>query len=153
MDDDLGRDETCPACHSHGTLRPHIVWFGEVPLYMDDIQHALEDSDLFVSIGTSGSVYPAAGFVNEARYLGLRTCEINLEPSENAPAFEERYYGPASTAVPEWVDGVLKVLAARRLTRPSSGTVLSAPEHMAVPAFIPLKEKGSLPAAEGSLLM
>ncbi|MGQ3671587.1 NAD-dependent deacylase [Xanthobacter sp. TB0136] len=112
-DDDLGRDETCPACHSHGTLRPHIVWFGEVPLYMDDIQHALEDSDLFVSIGTSGSVYPAAGFVNEARYLGLRTCEINLEPSENAPAFEERYYGPASTAVPEWVDGVLKVLAAR----------------------------------------
>ncbi len=74
---------------------------------MEAIYGALEDSDLFVAIGTSGSVYPAAGFVSEARRLGVRTCEINLEPSDNARAFDERRYGPASEAVPAWVREVL----------------------------------------------
>jgi NAD-dependent deacetylase len=97
------------ACGECGaTLRPHVVWFGEEPLEMDAIYDALEVSDLFVAIGTSGSVYPAAGFVGEARRLGVRTCEINLEPSDNARAFDERCYGPASEAVPAWVREVLK---------------------------------------------
>lgn len=87
--------------------RPHVVWFGEVPLFMDEIFEALEDSDLFVAIGTSGSVYPAAGFVTEARRMGIRTCEINLEPSDNARAFDERLYGPAGEVVPRWVEAVL----------------------------------------------
>jgi NAD-dependent deacetylase len=84
-----------------------VVWFGEMPLEMDAIFDALIAVDLFVAIGTSGSVYPAAGFVSEARGHGIRTCEINLEPSENARQFDERRYGPASKAVPEWVNDLL----------------------------------------------
>ncbi len=95
----------CRECGA--AMRPHVVWFGEEPLEMEAIYGALEDSDLFVAIGTSGSVYPAAGFVSEARRLGVRTCEINLEPSDNARAFDERRYGPASEAVPAWVREVL----------------------------------------------
>jgi NAD-dependent deacetylase len=106
--DDIGRDVPCPACGRAGSLRPHVVWFGEMPLHLDEIGEALETSDLFVAIGTSGSVYPAAGFVSEARSLGIRTCEINLEPSDNARAFDERRYGPASEAVPAWVEAVLR---------------------------------------------
>ena len=75
---------------------------------MDDIYHALAEADLFVAIGTSGAVYPAAGFVAEARAYGLRTCEINLEPSDNAEWFDERRYGPASEAVPAWVEELLR---------------------------------------------
>ncbi|MBM0206845.1 hypothetical protein JNW90_30455 [Micromonospora sp. STR1s_5] len=78
-----------------------------MPLYMDAIYDALGRSDAFVSIGTSGSVYPAAGFVTQARGLGLRTAEINLEPSDNAQVFDEHRYGPASEVVPLWVDEVL----------------------------------------------
>jgi NAD-dependent deacetylase len=104
----LSADSACSACGLVGTARPHVVWFGEVPLFMDAIEDALEDSDLFVSIGTSGSVYPAAGFVAQARRLGIRTCELNLEPSDNARAFDERRYGPATEVVPAWVDEVLK---------------------------------------------
>jgi NAD-dependent deacetylase len=100
-------DTVCKACGVTGMARPHVVWFGEAPLFLDAIQDALEDSDLFVAIGTSGSVYPAAGFVDEARRLGLRTCEINLEPSDNARAFDERRYGPATEVVPDWVDEML----------------------------------------------
>jgi NAD-dependent deacetylase len=103
----LSADSACPACGVVGTARPHVVWFGEVPLFMDAIEDALEDSDLFVSIGTSGSVYPAAGLVAQARRLGIRTCELNLEPSDNARAFDERRYGPATEVVPAWVDEVL----------------------------------------------
>jgi NAD-dependent deacetylase len=80
----LSGDSACARCQAVGTARPHVVWFGEEPLFMRGIQDALEESDLFVSIGTSGSVYPAAGFVAEARRLGIRTCELNLEPSDNA---------------------------------------------------------------------
>jgi NAD-dependent deacetylase len=103
----LSADSACPACGVVGTARPHVVWFGEIPLFMDEIDEALEESDLFVSIGTSGAVYPAAGLVAQARRLGLRTCELNLEPSDNARAFDERRYGPATEVVPAWVEEVL----------------------------------------------
>ena len=104
---DLGAGERCPSCGAAGTLRPHVVWFGEMPLHMDEIEAALVAADLFVAIGTSGSVYPAAGFVALAREAGLRTCELNLEPSDNAHLFGERHYGAASAIVPAWVDAVL----------------------------------------------
>lgn len=105
--DALGRSDPCPSCKSAGGMRPHIVWFGEFPLYMDEIETALAASDLFVSIGTSGSVYPAAGFVSHARRLGIATCELNLEPSDNAGEFDEGHYGPASQVVDEWVGNML----------------------------------------------
>jgi NAD-dependent deacetylase len=89
-------------------MRPDVVWFGEMPMHMDRVSETLLQADLFVAIGTSGSVYPAAGFVAEARAAGIRTCEINLEPSEGARHFEERRYGPASEAVPAWVEDVLR---------------------------------------------
>jgi NAD-dependent deacetylase len=103
----LSPESACPACGVVGLSRPHVVWFGEEPLFLDAIDDALQESDLFVSIGTSGSVYPAAGLVSEARRLGIRTCELNLEPSDNARAFDERRYGPATQVVPAWVDEVL----------------------------------------------
>lgn len=103
----LSGDTACEACGVAGTARPHVVWFGEIPLRMDEIEDALEEADLFVAIGTSGSVYPAAGFVAQARRLGIATCEINLEPSDNARAFDERRYGPATEVVPAWVEAVL----------------------------------------------
>jgi NAD-dependent deacetylase len=105
--EDLGTTSACPSCKLLGGMRPHVVWFGEMPLEMDAIYGALLDADLFVAVGTSGSVYPAAGFVNEARGHGIRTCEINLEPSDNARQFDETRYGPAGTVLPAWVDEVL----------------------------------------------
>ncbi len=105
--EDLGPEIPCPSCGSTQALRPHVVWFGEMPLFMDAIEDALLAADLFVAIGTSGSVYPAAGFVQEARLAGIRTCEINLEPSDNARQFDEARYGPASETVPAWVRDVL----------------------------------------------
>ena len=117
--DDLGGRVRCPRCGEDGALRPHVVWFGETPLGMEAIFEALGGADLFVAIGTSGSVYPAAGFVTEARAAGVRTCEINLEPSDNARMFDERRYGPASEAVPAWVDGLLSTpLPAGPASRP-----------------------------------
>ncbi len=88
-------------------FRPHIVWFGEMPLEMDRIYSALEKADLFVSIGTSGSVYPAAGFVDAAKAAGAETMEINLEPSDNASIFDAGIYGKASEAVPAWVQNMI----------------------------------------------
>jgi NAD-dependent deacetylase len=105
--EDLSVEVPCPSCRCSGGLRPHVVWFGEMPLEMDAIYDAILAADLFVAIGTSGSVYPAAGFVAEARGHGIRTCEINLEPSDNARQFDDRRYGPASEAVPAWVEEVL----------------------------------------------
>jgi NAD-dependent deacetylase len=107
---DLTLTQSCAACHVTGHCRPHIVWFGEAPFQMDEIALRLKNSDLFVSIGTSGSVYPAAGFVREAKSLGIYTIEINLEPSDNAEIFDDAFYGPASTAVPEWVQTLLREL-------------------------------------------
>ncbi|MEO0816157.1 MAG: NAD-dependent deacylase [Pseudomonadota bacterium] len=102
--ENIGSDVPCPACGKAGYLRPHVVWFGEMPLEMDRISRTLSACDLFVSIGTSGAVYPAAGFVQEALYAGARTVELNLEPSENAHVFNEARYGPASEVVNAWVD-------------------------------------------------
>ena len=97
----------CPTCTIPGMVRPDIVWFGEMPYEMERIEAALMACDLFVSIGTSGAVYPAAGFVQTAKYRGSRTLEINLEPSQGSMLFDERRYGRASERVPKWVDEVL----------------------------------------------
>ena len=92
---------------SDGWLRPHIVWFGEMPLRMERIEAAIAEADLFVSIGTSGAVYPAAGFVQLATIAGARTVEINLEPTQGARLFDEGLYGPATGTVPAFVDRLL----------------------------------------------
>jgi len=97
----------CPECGVSGQLRPDIVWFGEMPYQMDRIDRALMGCDLFVSIGTSGAVYPAAGFVETARYVGARTLEMNLEPSLASYLFDESRTGKAGELVPAWVDEML----------------------------------------------
>jgi NAD-dependent deacetylase len=100
----------CPACGVAGQLRPDVVWFGEMPYRMEQIYAALNRADLFVSIGTSGAVYPAAGFVREARAQGARTLELNMEPSQGSHFFEEARYGPASELVPLWVNELLATI-------------------------------------------
>ena len=97
----------CPSCHVKGSPRPDIVWFGEMPYRMDEIERAVADCDLFVSVGTSGAVYPAAGFVQMARALGKDTLELNLESSQGSHHFDESRLGPAGTLVPAWVDEIL----------------------------------------------
>lgn len=104
---DLGPESRCPACGEAGSLRPHIVWFGEVPLELDRILAALRTCGLFAAIGTSGHVYPAAGFV-EALAPGTPTVELNLEPSLRSGAFQARRLGPATQVVPAWVDELLE---------------------------------------------
>ena len=104
---DLARDSRCPEC-GDPALRPDIVWFGEMPYHMAEIDRAIAACDLFVSIGTSGAVYPAAGFVGQARAAGARTLEINLDPSAGTPLFDEARHGPAATLVPAFVDAILK---------------------------------------------
>src|SRR5258708_18638092 len=105
---DLSIERVCAACREAGGLRPHVVWFGEIPLEMDRIYEALGRCGVFISIGTSGNVYPAAGFVQEVRQVaGARTVELNLEPSEGATLFEERHYGPATEIVPAYVRRLL----------------------------------------------
>jgi NAD-dependent deacetylase len=99
-------DAPCPACGAPRT-RPDIVWFGEIPYRMDDIAEALWQAELFVAIGTSGEVYPAAGFVEEARAAGAETLEINLEPSRMPGLFDRVIAGPASQTVPGWVAELL----------------------------------------------
>jgi NAD-dependent deacetylase len=106
--DDLTVAEVCSTCGRAGTMRPHVVWFGEMPLALDSIDPALRKADLFVAVGTSGAVYPAAGFVAEARAYGLRTCEINLEAADNAHLFDEQRLGPASETVPKWVEELVR---------------------------------------------
>ena len=106
-DRDVEAITPCPACGAR-SLRPHVVWFGEMPFHMDEIETALVAADLFISIGTSGAVYPAAGFVSLARRYGYAyTVELNLEPSEGADYFHEGRYGPASDVVPAFVDELL----------------------------------------------
>ncbi|MBA4765279.1 MAG: NAD-dependent deacylase [Erythrobacter sp.] len=104
--DPLFERPACPGCGEH-TLRPDVVWFGEMPYEMGRIYAALRRADLFVSIGTSGAVYPAAGFVREAKELGTRTLELNLERGEGSYWFDESRQGKAGDLVPEWVSQIL----------------------------------------------
>jgi NAD-dependent deacetylase len=98
----------CPACQTRGRLRPDIVWFGEMPYEMARIEAAVATCDLFVSVGTSGAVYPAAGFVEVARSAGARTVELNLDESAVSGAFDESRRGAASQLVPAFVQEILK---------------------------------------------
>jgi NAD-dependent deacetylase len=108
---DLAVAHRCPACGESDPLRPHVVWFGEMPLQLDTIHEALGACDLFLAVGTSGQVHPAAGFVEEARRHGrAHTVELNLEPSAGGSRFAERRYGPASAIVPRYVDELLATL-------------------------------------------
>ncbi|CBZ30319.1 putative NAD dependent deacetylase [Leishmania mexicana MHOM/GT/2001/U1103] len=106
--DIVGDVDHCPDCGLLGTLRPHIVWFGEMPFCMDEIESILSKTDLFVAIGTSGNVYPAAGFVKRAQVYGATTLELNFQEGSNSMLFQESIYGKASEIVPAWVDRVLK---------------------------------------------
>lgn len=103
----MGMAAKCPCCETNGLVRPDIVWFGEMPYGMARIEDELQRCDLFVSIGTSGAVYPAAGFVQSARYSGARTLEINLEPSLGSIFFDESRTGSAGELVPRWVEEIL----------------------------------------------
>ncbi|MBK1635174.1 NAD-dependent deacylase [Rhodovulum adriaticum] len=98
--------DQCPSCTAPAT-RPDIVWFGEFPYHMEAIWDALRAADLFVAIGTSGSVYPAAAFVQDAARAGAHTLELNLEPSETVTDFAEARHGRASAIVPAWVAEML----------------------------------------------
>ena len=104
--DDLLGAPPCPRC-GRSTLRPDVVWFGEYPYGLTEIDRAVSECDVFVSIGTSGAVYPAAGYVMQAASLGARTLELNLVPSDGAHFFDEVRNGPATEAVPEWVEQLL----------------------------------------------
>ena len=110
--EDMGPTSVCLSCATPGRLRVDVVWFGEMPFEMDRIYGALAACDLFLSIGTSGNVYPAAGFVQEARLGGkAHTVELNLEPSEGHSLFAERRYGPASELVPAYVELLLAAVS------------------------------------------
>lgn len=104
----MALDPACPKCDQFGHLRPDIVWFGEMPYQMERIELALAQCDLFVSIGTSGAVYPAAGFVQSARHYGAQTLEMNLDPSGGSIHFHESRMGKAGDLVPAWVEDVLQ---------------------------------------------
>jgi len=106
-EEDLGVETACIACGKTGGMRPDVVWFGEMPYHMERIAEALAAADLFLSIGTSGNVYPAAGFVAEARTHGAHTVELNLEPSDGASFFAEAIHGPATQIVPAFVERLL----------------------------------------------
>lgn len=101
---DIGPASECDACGAVGKLRPDIVWFGEMPYHMEEIETALSEADLFVAIGTSGQVYPAAGFVMQARFAGARTLEINNAGTAISSAFEAHRSGPATIEVRKWVE-------------------------------------------------
>ncbi|MGQ0662339.1 MAG: Sir2 family NAD+-dependent deacetylase [Pseudomonadota bacterium] len=104
---DLDTASVCRACGAASALRPHVVWFGELPFDLDEISGRLSRCALFVAIGTSGNVYPAAGFVDEARSACAHTVELNLEPSAGHSLFAERIYGEAGRIVPQWVERMI----------------------------------------------
>ena len=103
LTEDIDINSRCSCCDVPQRVRPDIVWFGEMPYYMDEISSALREADVFVSIGTSGNVYPAAGFVSEANRHGAHTIELSLEPSMNDTMFQESRYGRATEVVPQFV--------------------------------------------------
>jgi NAD-dependent deacetylase len=103
--DDLKVDQECPHCDRRGGVRPDIVWFGEMPYFMDEAYAALEKADFFISIGTSGNVYPAAGFVQLA--WKAKKIEVNMHDTEISSAFGEHLVGPASIEVPRLVQDLL----------------------------------------------
>lgn len=104
---DIGEGDRCPPCGT-GALRPHVVWFGEMPLHMDEIEAALDAADLFLAVGTSGEVWPAAGFAAAVRARGRApTIEFNLEPTAGRHAFTEGRYGPAGDTLPAFVEELL----------------------------------------------
>jgi NAD-dependent deacetylase len=106
--EDLAVETLCPACGRAAHMRPHVVWFGEMPLEMERIEPLLEGCSLFLSIGTSGNVYPASGFIRQVRRQGrARTVELNLERSEGADLFQQGLYGPAAEVVPRFVEELL----------------------------------------------
>ena len=108
-EEEFSTESVCSKCGSTGAMRPHIVWFGEIPMMMDEIAALLAKCDLFISIGTSGAVYPAAGFVRIARETGAHTVELNLEKSQGASLFVEKIYGKATEIVPEYTKKLLNM--------------------------------------------
>ena len=102
---DFDAQTSCECCQQPGNLRPHVVWFGEMPLYMEEIYSALASCDFFIAIGTSGNVYPAAGFYQTAKSAGAQTVELNLEPTESA--FDENIQGKATEIVPQYFKELL----------------------------------------------
>ncbi len=114
-DGDTSTESVCGSCGSQGSVRPHIVWFGEFPFYMDEIDRHLEACDLFVSIGTSGTVYPAAGFVDTViRRQKGQTVEINLEPQAENSKSQQKIYGKAGVIVPSYVEELLQTIVSTR---------------------------------------
>ena len=109
---DLGEESCCAACQAPGVMRPHIVWFGEVPFFLEEAVAMLRSADLFIAVGTSGRVYPAAGFVRVAKASGARAIEVNLEESATAALFDECRIGTASDQVPVLVEALLAEAAA-----------------------------------------
>ncbi|MDN4501461.1 NAD-dependent protein deacylase [Alteromonadaceae bacterium BrNp21-10] len=105
---DVTQSSRCNCCNPAQALRPNIVWFGEMPMFMDEIEKALSKADLFVAIGTSGQVYPAAGFVAQANYYGAHSVEVNLVASDVHSQFKEHYQGNATEAVPAFFNALLK---------------------------------------------
>lgn len=106
IETDFDQTTQCQNCEMVGGLRPDIVWFGEMPFFMPEIEAYLTNCRYFISIGTSGHVYPAAGFVQMAKMIGAQTTELNLEPSQNARQFDHAIYGYAGDVVPEWCETV-----------------------------------------------
>jgi NAD-dependent deacetylase len=104
---DLGASDACPGCGEVGRLRPHVVWFGEVPLGLEEIFEAIDGADYFVAVGTSGLVHPAAGFAAEADRAGAMTIEVNIESTPVSPIFREHRRGAASVEVPRLVEWLL----------------------------------------------
>lgn len=106
--DSFDQNSRCTCCQPGNNIRPNIVWFGELPLHMPQISQALSQADLFISIGTSGNVYPAAGFVREANQMGVHTVELNLQASRGGNQFSESHLGQASKVVPEYISQLLQ---------------------------------------------
>ena len=106
VSEDFDYDTHCRCCSATGNLRPHVVWFGEMPLQMNRINKALENCDMFVAIGTSGNVYPASGFYQTAKIRKAGTVELNLE--RTGSSFDQHVSGPATECVPQFFESLLR---------------------------------------------